>query len=80
MTSTRPTRSAGTAAGTSRVRLRSNAVLVFALVLVSLQLFLLTVAVEGLLENEPHLAWSAAALSLGLFAVSLTFGRFLRDD
>lgn len=60
-------------------RKRSNAVLVYALLLISLQLFLLVVAVEGFLGDEDELARNAALLSVGLFAISLGFGRLVRD-
>lgn len=56
----------------------SDALMVYVLVLVSLQLFLLAVAVEALLGNEPALAWSAAALSAVLALGSVLFYRYLR--
>ena len=56
----------------------SNALMVYVLVLVSLQLFLLAVVVEALLGNEPSLAWSAAALSAVLAIGSVLFYRYLR--
>lgn len=58
----------------------SNALMVYVLVLVSLQLFLLAVAVEALLGNEPSLAWSAAALSAVLAIGSVLFYRYLRGN
>jgi hypothetical protein len=65
-------------AAAHRERQRSNAVIVYALVLVSLQIFLLTVAVEGLLADEDSLALAAAGLSAFLFVVALAFGHLLR--
>jgi hypothetical protein len=59
---------------------RSNAVLVYLLVLITLQVFLLVVAVEGFLGDEDHLAWTAAGFSLVLFCAGLGFVRFLSDD
>jgi hypothetical protein len=56
----------------------STALMVYVLVLLSLQLFLLAVAVEALLGDEPPLAWSAAALSAVLALGSLLFYRYLR--
>jgi hypothetical protein len=63
-----------------RERRRSNAVLVYTLLLVALQIFLLTVAVEGLLGGEDHLARAAAGLSVLLFVITLGFARLLRHD
>ncbi len=60
-------------------RKRSNAVLVYAIVLISLQIFLLVVAVEGFLGDEDHLAVNAAVLSSVLFGIALAFGYLVRD-
>ena len=68
------------AAALQRERRRSSAVLVYTVLLVSLQIFLLTVAVEGLLDDDDRLAWVAAGLSALLFAVNLGFARLLRHD
>jgi len=51
---------------------------VFVVVLLSLQIFLLTVAVDGLLAGDAGLAWVTAALSVLLAAGSYGFLRFLR--
>ncbi len=59
---------------------RSSSILVYMLLLVSLQIFLLVVALEGLLGNEPHLARNAALLSLGLFGSSLAMRWFVGDE
>lgn len=58
-----------------RERTRSTAVLVYVL----LQVFLLVVAVEGLLGEEEALSWWAAGFSVLLFGTALGFVRFLRD-
>ncbi len=59
---------------------RTNAVLVYLLLLVSLQVFLLVVAVEGVLGHEPALARNAAILSLVVLAMAALTRWFLRDD
>ncbi|MGH8916197.1 MAG: DUF6755 family protein [Acidimicrobiia bacterium] len=56
----------------------STAVLVYIILLVSLQVFLLAVAVEGLLDHEAGLAWSATAVSVVLALGSMLFYRYLR--
>ena len=61
----------------SRVTGVTTALMVYVLLLVSLQLFLLAVAVEALLGDEPVLAWSAAAISVTLALCSLLFYRYL---
>lgn len=55
----------------------STAVLVYVVLLISLQLFLLAVAAEGFLADEPVLAWSATAISAVLAASAVLFYRFL---
>lgn len=55
----------------------STAVLVFVVLLLSLQLFLLAVAAEGFLANEPALTWSASIISAVLAIVAVLFYRFL---
>jgi hypothetical protein len=59
--------------------MRSSAMLVYLLLLVSLQIFLLVVAVEGLLGGEPGLARTAAQLTVALFASALALRWFLGD-
>jgi hypothetical protein len=57
----------------------SGAVGVFVLVLLTLQIFLLTVAVDALLADDPGLAWVAAACSTTLAVGSFLFARYLRS-
>ena len=57
----------------------SNAVGVYVVVLVSLQVFLLTVAVDALLADDAGLAWVAAACSVVLAAGAVLIARFLRS-
>jgi len=51
---------------------------VFVVVLLSLQVFLLTVAVDALLAGDAGLAWVTAALSVVLAAGAAGFYRYLR--
>lgn len=50
----------------------------FVLVLLSLQMFLLTVGVDALLSDNDGLAWITAGFSVLLAAGSAAFYRFLR--
>lgn len=50
----------------------------FVLVLLSLQMFLLTVGVDALLSDDDGLAWITAGFSVLLAAGSAAFYRFLR--
>ena len=56
----------------------SGALIVYVIVLLSLQVFLLVVALDGLLAGEPRLAWTSAAVSIVLFAGSWMFHGWLR--
>lgn len=58
---------------------RNSAVLVYMLLIVGLQIFLLVVAVEGVLEGNPGLAFAAAVLTVLLFVCALVMRWFLRD-
>ena len=51
---------------------------IFVAVLLSLQLFLLTVGLDALLADDDRLAWVTAGLSVLLAAGSAAFYRFLR--
>lgn len=51
---------------------------VFVLVLLSLQVFLLTVGVDALLADDDGLAWVTAGLSVLLAAGAAAFYRYLR--
>ncbi len=59
---------------------RTSALIVYLLLLVSLQIFLLVVAVEGVLDHDAQLAWAAAMLSVVLFGSALGLKWFLGDD
>jgi len=54
------------------------AVGVFVVVLLSLQVFLLTVGLDGLLAGDDRLAWVTAACSVVLAAGAAGFYRYLR--
>jgi hypothetical protein len=54
------------------------AVGVFVVVLLSLQIFLLTVGADALLEDDDGLAWITAGLSTLLAAGAAAFYRYLR--
>ncbi len=64
----------------SESRQLSTAVLVYVLVLVGLQLFLLSVAVEGLLAYDPGLSWAATGVSAVLAVGAVLFYRYLPRD
>lgn len=55
----------------------SSAVLVYVILLLSLQLFLLAVAAEGFLAGETGLAWSATVISAVLALIAVLFYRIL---
>jgi hypothetical protein len=61
-----------------RRRKVTNAILVYVLVLLSLQIFLVIVAAEGFLDGDAALAWAATAISAVLALSALLFHRFLR--
>lgn len=56
----------------------SSAVLIYVIILMAMQVFLVTVAAEALLAGESPLAWATAAVSVVLFAFAATFLRLLR--
>jgi hypothetical protein len=53
-------------------------VLVYVIVLMALQVFLVTVAAEAFLADEAALAWATAAVSVVLFGFAAAFLRYLR--
>lgn len=67
--------------GPRRARARRQvpaAVGVFVVVLLSLQVFLLTVGLDALLADDDGLAWVTAGLSVLLAAGSIAFHRYVR--
>ncbi|MEX1043424.1 MAG: DUF6755 family protein [Acidimicrobiia bacterium] len=61
-----------------RRRKVTNAILVYVLLLLTLQIFLVTVAAEGLLDGDAALAWSATSISAVLALIAALFYRYLR--
>jgi positive regulator of sigma E activity len=61
-----------------RGRRSSSAVLVYVIVLMAMQVFLVTVAAEAFLADEAGLAWSTAIVSVVLFVFAASFLRYLR--
>jgi hypothetical protein len=53
-------------------------VLIYVIILMSMQVFLVTVAAEAFLADEAGLAWTTAAVSVVLFACAAGFLRYLR--
>jgi Family of unknown function (DUF6755) len=61
-----------------RSRRSSSAVLVYVIILVAFQVFLITVAAEAFLADEERLAWATAAVSLVMAGAATAFLRYLR--
>ena len=65
--------------GVRRRRALAGALLVYVTVVLTLQIFLVTIAAEGFLSGEPGLAWAATALSVVLGGISALFYLLLRE-
>ena len=61
-----------------RARRTSSAVVLYVIILVAFQVFLISVAVEAFQTDTESLAWATAAVSVVLFAAAATFLRYLR--
>ena len=61
-----------------QTRRASSAVVVYVIILVAFQVFLLTVAVEAFLADEEALAWATASVSIVLAGGSAILFRYLR--
>jgi len=59
-------------------RRASSAVLIYVIILMTMQVFLITVAAEAFLADDETLAWSTAGVSVVLFAAAAAFLRYLR--
>ena len=59
-------------------RRTSSAVVLYVIILVAFQVFLITVAVEAFQTDTESLAWATAAVSIALFAAAAAFLRYLR--
>lgn len=58
---------------------RSSGILVYLLVIVSLQIFLMVVAVEGVMSHKASLAIASAVLSVLLAVMAFGFRWFIAD-
>lgn len=61
-------------------RRRNGGLLVYQILFVSLQAFLLVVALEGVLAHEPGLARAAAGLSVAVALAAFGLRWFIRHD
>ncbi len=61
-----------------RGRRSSSAVLIYVIILMAMQVFLVTVAAEAFLDDDAGLAWATAIVSVVLFAFAASFLRYLR--
>ena len=61
-----------------RSRRASSAVVVYVIILVAFQVFLITVAVEAFQTDDEPLAWSTAGVSVALAGLSAVLLRYLR--
>ena len=61
-----------------RARRTSSAVVLYVVILVAFQVFLITVAVEAFQTDTESLAWATATVSVILFAAASAFLRYLR--
>lgn len=57
----------------------SSALGVYVVLLISLQIFLITVAVDALQSDNETLAWTSAGISVLLAGATLLFARYLRS-
>ena len=64
---------------TLRARRSTNAVVIYLVIVVSFQVFLITVAVEAFSTEAKSLAWSAAAVSVVLAGCAALLTRYLRS-
>ena len=65
--------------GVRRRRALAGALLVYVTVVLTLQIFLVSIAAEGFLAGEPGLAWAATVLSVVLAGISGLFYLLLRE-
>ena len=56
----------------------SSALVIYVIILMSMQVFLVTVAAEAFLADQEGLAWTTAAVSGALFVCAAGFLRYLR--
>lgn len=65
---------------TRAARRRNGGLLAYLILLLSLQAFLLVVALEGVAAHEPGLARAAAVLSIGVMIAAIGLRWFIRHD
>lgn len=63
---------------TNRSNRSSSAVLIYVIILVSFQVFLITVATEAYMDDDEPLAWATAGVSVLMAAAAFAFIRYLR--
>lgn len=61
-----------------RTRRATSAVVLYVIILVAFQVFLITVAVEAFQTDQESLAWATAAVSVVLAAASAVLLRYLQ--
>ena len=61
-----------------RSRRASSALVIYVIILVAFQVFLITVAVEAFQADEEALAWATAGVSVALAAASVALLRYFR--
>lgn len=61
-----------------RARSTSSAVVLYVIILLAFQVFLITVAMEAFQTDSESLAWATAGVSVALFAGAAAFLRYLR--
>ena len=61
-----------------RSRRASSAIVLYVIVLVAFQIFLVTVAVDAFQTGDRSLAWATAAVSVALAVTSAALVRYLR--
>ncbi len=59
-------------------RRTSSAVVLYVIILLAFQVFLITVAMEAFQTDTESLAWATAAVSVTLFGAAAAFLRYLR--
>jgi hypothetical protein len=62
----------------AQARRATSALVVYVIILVAFQVFLLTVAVEAFQTDEEALAWATAGVSVVLAAASVALLRYFR--
>lgn len=61
-----------------RGRRSSSAVLIYVIILMAMQVFMVTVAAEAFQAYERDLAWATAIVSMVVFGAAALFLRYLR--